>query len=143
MLNRGSNWRQQFTCPTIHVWKHSSFFGTRAHQVCSEFHPVEVLELSFVFYSLALHQWLCQIREKGCLYVTMYNSIDRCYASVVTQVIRLTCQWVEHGNCDFKLAIRLGFEPQTSYLAANCLEKVHISYQKVNSNSMYYRQHMG
>ncbi|GFO06281.1 hypothetical protein PoB_003278600 [Plakobranchus ocellatus] len=21
------HWRQQFTCPTMHVWKHSSFFG--------------------------------------------------------------------------------------------------------------------
>ncbi|GFN80933.1 hypothetical protein PoB_000743900 [Plakobranchus ocellatus] len=26
-LRANPHWRQQFMCPTIHVWKHSSFFG--------------------------------------------------------------------------------------------------------------------
>ncbi|GFN79788.1 hypothetical protein PoB_000629400 [Plakobranchus ocellatus] len=39
---------------TIHVWKHSSVIGTRAHQVGCDFHLVEASELTFVSYSLAL-----------------------------------------------------------------------------------------
>ncbi|GFO33072.1 hypothetical protein PoB_005957700 [Plakobranchus ocellatus] len=78
------------------------FFGARAHQVGCDFHLVEASELSIVFYSLALCQWLCWIREGGCHHIITHNSTDRCRAyheaSLVTQIIRLTCRWIVHSR---------------------------------------------
>ncbi|GFO50681.1 hypothetical protein PoB_007718600 [Plakobranchus ocellatus] len=54
----------------------------------------------------ASHYVSPSVKEKKgeCHYVTMYNSSNCCRtnheASVVTQIIRLTCRWVEHSNCD-------------------------------------------
>ncbi|GFN77090.1 Down syndrome cell adhesion molecule homolog [Plakobranchus ocellatus] len=100
-LSVGPHWRQQFTCPTIHVLKYSLSL-VRAHTPSRQL--VEASELSFVFYGLVLRHWLCWIRERGVplAYVTTHNSTDRCRAnheaSLVTQIIRLTCRWVAHSK---------------------------------------------
>ncbi|GFN88397.1 hypothetical protein PoB_001490300 [Plakobranchus ocellatus] len=39
-LRSRAQWMQQFMCPTIHVWKHSCFFGAKADQVACNFHLV-------------------------------------------------------------------------------------------------------
>ncbi|GFO21637.1 hypothetical protein PoB_004814200 [Plakobranchus ocellatus] len=74
----GAHWRQQFMCPTIHVWKPSSFFGASAYQVGCDFHLVGASELSFVFYSLVLRQGLCWGKGNRAAYLTTHNSSDRC-----------------------------------------------------------------
>ncbi|GFN91532.1 hypothetical protein PoB_001803800 [Plakobranchus ocellatus] len=66
-VSLGPRWRQQFTCPSTYIWKHSSFASTRAHQVSCDFHFVEAPGLSFVFYSLVLRQLLCLIRQRGAI----------------------------------------------------------------------------
>ncbi|GFO46723.1 hypothetical protein PoB_007322800 [Plakobranchus ocellatus] len=104
-LRPSPHWRQQFTCPTIHVWKHSCFFGPRVHQFGCEFHLFEALELSFVFYGLVLPQWRSvPYGKKECHYVTTQNSNYRCRAnheaSLCMQIIRVTYSWVEHSGCD-------------------------------------------
>ncbi|GFN95584.1 hypothetical protein PoB_002209000 [Plakobranchus ocellatus] len=72
------------------------FLWSRAQQVEYDFHLAEALELSFVFYSLVLRQWLYWIRERGCHYVTTHNSTECCRtnheASLARQIIRLTCR---------------------------------------------------
>ncbi|GFO03733.1 reverse transcriptase [Plakobranchus ocellatus] len=89
----------------------SSFFG-REHETETSRLFVETSELSFVFYSLVLRQRLCWIRRGGH-YVTTHNSTDCCRAnhkaSLVTQIIRPTCNWMAHSknNCDISPSCRL------------------------------------
>ncbi|GFO44132.1 ubiquitin carboxyl-terminal hydrolase 8 [Plakobranchus ocellatus] len=87
-----------------YVWKHSSFFGAKAHQVGCDFHLVEALDIFFVYYRPVLHQSLCWIRERGYHQVITHNSTDRHRTnhktSLVTQIIKLTCSWLKHSNCD-------------------------------------------
>ncbi|GFO01856.1 hypothetical protein PoB_002836100 [Plakobranchus ocellatus] len=53
-LSVGAHWRQQFTCPTKNVWKHSSFLSTEHTKSDATFILSEVRTILCEFYSLAL-----------------------------------------------------------------------------------------
>ncbi|GFO01382.1 hypothetical protein PoB_002788700 [Plakobranchus ocellatus] len=98
----GPHWKQQFTCPIVHVLKYSLSL-VRGHIMSAACRSVGAIlcVLQPCLTSVAL---LDKGRGGGGHYVTTHNPTDRCCAnheaSLVTQIIRLTCRWAVHSNCD-------------------------------------------
>ncbi|GFO15272.1 hypothetical protein PoB_004177700 [Plakobranchus ocellatus] len=65
---------------------------------------VEASELSLCFTAWSYVSNYVGEEKVGCYYVTMHNASDRRRAnyetSIVTQINRFTCRWVNHRNCD-------------------------------------------
>ncbi|GFO08499.1 hypothetical protein PoB_003500400 [Plakobranchus ocellatus] len=102
----GPQWRQQFTCSTIDVLKYSLSLVT-VHTKSATCRGVGAFLLCFTASS-----YVSGFVGKGkgeCRYVTTHNSTARCRAnhkvSLFTQIIRLTCRWVAHSNCDIILQV--------------------------------------
>ncbi|GFO00435.1 hypothetical protein PoB_002694000 [Plakobranchus ocellatus] len=95
----GPDWRQQFTCPTIHVLKYSlSLVGAHTKSATCRSVGAVLCGLQPALTSVVL---LDKVKE-GCHYVTTHNSTDRFRAkheaSLVTQIIKLTCRnWQRLG----------------------------------------------
>ncbi|GFO35637.1 hypothetical protein PoB_006214200 [Plakobranchus ocellatus] len=87
------------SCFQLHVWKHCSTPSRLRLSSCRSFGAS-----LYVLHSGLMSGALVDKGNEGCRYVTTHNSTDCCRAnheaSLVTQIIRPTCSWIEHNNCD-------------------------------------------
>ncbi|GFN82195.1 hypothetical protein PoB_000870100 [Plakobranchus ocellatus] len=75
-IKASPHWRQQFMCPTIHVWKYTSFFGQEHIKSAVTFILSKRLRYPLCFTACAYISGTVGLGKGGSHYVIMHNSTE-------------------------------------------------------------------